>query len=235
VRIAEQIVEYLQNGAALHAVNLPALTPEQYKTLGPYSKLAERMGNFATYISNGNPQAVRLTYFGKIAEYNTHLLRNAGLAGVLQRSMSGKANSINAMQIASDRGLTVAERHDKRATHTDSVRLELETDSGVTSVEGAVVLDGPRLLQVNGIACEASLEGNLTYLQNEDRPGVIGYIGGVLGKSGINIATFSLGRRSAGAEAVAVIQTDQPVPDQVIGELLKNPAVKLARPVKFAS
>jgi D-3-phosphoglycerate dehydrogenase len=235
VRIAEQIVEYLQNGAALHAVNLPALTPEQYKTLGPYSKLAERLGNFATYISNGNPQAVRLTYFGKIAEYNTHLLRNAGLAGVLQRSMSGKANSINAMQIASDRGLTVAERHDKRATHTDSVRLELETDSGVTSVEGAVVLDGPRLLQVNGIACEASLEGNLTYLQNEDVPGVIGYIGGVLGKSGINIATFSLGRRSAGAEAVAVIQTDQPVPDHVIGELLKNPAVKLARPVKFAS
>ena len=90
VRIAEQIVEYLQNGAALHAVNLPALTPEQYKALGPYSKLAERLGNFATYISNGNPQTVRLTYFGKIAEYNTHLLRNAGLAGVLQRSMSGR-------------------------------------------------------------------------------------------------------------------------------------------------
>jgi len=235
VRIAEQIVEYLQNGAAMHAVNLPALTPEQYKTLGPYSKLTERLGNFATYISNGNPQTVRITYFGKIAEYNTHLLRNAGLAGVLQRSMSGKANSINAMQIAGDRGLTVAERHDKRATHTDSVRLELETDDGLTSVEGAVVLAGPRLLQVNGIACEAALEGSLTYLQNEDVPGVIGYIGGVLGKSGINIATFSLGRKDAGAEAVSVIQTDQPIPEPVIAELLKNPAVKLARPVKFVS
>jgi D-3-phosphoglycerate dehydrogenase len=69
----------------------------------------------------------------------------------------------------------------------------------------------------------------------ESKRSIIGYIGGVLGKSGINIATFSLGRRSAGAEAVAVIQTDQPVPDQVIAELLKNPAVKLARPVKFAS
>ena len=235
VRIAEQIVEYLQNGAALHAVNLPALTPEQYKALAPYSKLAERLGTFATYISQGNPQTVRITYFGKIAEYNTHLLRNAGLAGVLQRSMAGKANSINAMQIAGDRGLTVAERHDKRATHTDSIRLELETDAGVTSVEGAVVLDGPRLLQVNGIACEAALEGSLTYLQNEDVPGVIGYIGAALGKSGINIATFSLGRRSAGAEAVSVIQTDQPVPDPVIAELLKNPAVKLARPVKLAT
>jgi len=234
VRIAEQIVEYLQNGAALHAVNLPALTPEQYKTLAPYSRLAERLGTFAAHISTGNPKTVRLTYFGKIAEYNTHLLRNAGLAGVLQRSMAGKANQINAMQIAGDRGLTVAERHDKRATHTDSVRLELETDTGVTLVDGAVVLNSPRLLQVNGIACEAPLEGNLTYLENEDVPGVIGYLGGVLGRNGINIATFSLGRRTVGAEAMAVIQTDQPVPDQVLAELLKNPALKLARAVKFA-
>ena len=68
VRIAEQIVEYLQNGVALNAVNMPALTPEQYRTLGPYSKLAERLGNFASYISTGNPQTVRLLYFGKIAE-----------------------------------------------------------------------------------------------------------------------------------------------------------------------
>ncbi len=235
VRIAEQIVEYLQNGAALHAVNLPALTPEQYKTLAPYSQLTERLGTFAAHISTGNPKTVRLTYFGKIAEYNTHLLRNAGLAGVLQRSMAGKANPINAMQIAGDRGLTVAERHDKRATHTDSVRLELETDTGVTLVDGAVVLNSPRLLQVNGIACEAPLGGNLTYLENDDVPGVIGYLGGVLGRNGINIATFSLGRRNVGAEAMAVIQTDQPVPDQVLSELLKNPALKLARAVKFAS
>lgn len=235
VRIAEQIVEYLKNGAALHAVNLPALTPEQYKTLAPYSQLAERLGTFATYIAEGNPKTVRLTYFGKIAEYNTHLVRNAGLAGVLQRSMAGKANSINAMQIAGDRGLTVAERHDKRVTHTDSVRLELETDRGVTAVEGAVVLDAARLLQVNGIACEAPLEGHLTYLQNEDVPGVIGYLGGVFGRNGINIATFSLGRRNIGAEAVAVIQTDQPVPDMVLSELLKNPAITLARSVKFSS
>ena len=233
VRIAEQIVEYLQNGVALHAVNMPALTPEQYKTLGPYSKLAERLGNFASFISTGNPKAVRLLYFGKIAELSTHLVRNAGLAGVLQRSLAGKANSINAMQIAGDRGLTVAERHDKRTAHTDSVRLELETDTGMTSVEGAVVLDQPRLLQVDGIYCEALLDGHLTFLKNQDVPGVIGYIGGVLGKNGINIATFSLGRRGAGAEAVSVIETDQPIPEPVLAQLLQNPAVKVARSVKF--
>jgi D-3-phosphoglycerate dehydrogenase / 2-oxoglutarate reductase len=217
----------------LNAVNMPALTPEQYKTLAPYSQLAERLGNFASYVSAGNPKMVRLVYFGRIAELNTHLIRNAGLAGVLQRSLARQANSINAMQIAGDRGLTVAERHDKRSAHTDSVRLELESDTGLTTVEGALVLDRPRLLQVDGIYCEAPLDGHLTFLKNEDVPGVIGFIGDVMGRHGINIATFSLGRRNAGAEAVAVIETDQPVPDEVLTELLKNQALKIARIIKF--
>ncbi|HEY6391204.1 MAG TPA: phosphoglycerate dehydrogenase [Bryobacteraceae bacterium] len=235
VRIAEQIMEYLQSGIALNAVNMPALTPEQYRTLGPYSRLAERLGNFASHLSTGNPKTVRLVYCGKIAEHNTHLVRNAGLAGVLQRSLAIKANSINAMQIAGDRGLTVAERHDKRTAHTDSVRLELETDTGVTSVEGAVVLDKPRLIQVDDIYCEAPLDGHLTFVKNQDVPGVIGYIGAVLGKNGINIATFSLGRKNAGAEAVSVIQTDQPLPEKVLAQLLENPALTVAKPVKFTS
>ena len=235
VRIAQQVVEYLQSGVALNAVNMPALTPEQFKTLGPFGALAERLGTFASHISKGNPKTVRLIYFGKIAEHNTHLVRNAGLAGVLNRSLAQKANSINAMQIAGDRGLTVAERHDKRTSHTDSVRLELETDQGVTAVEGAVVLDHPRLLQIDDIYCEAPLDGNLTLLKNQDVPGVIGFVGVLLGKKGINIATFSLGRRTAGAEAVSVIETDVPVPEEVLAELLENPAVTLARSVKFSS
>jgi len=233
VRIVEQVMEYLTSGVAVNAVNMPALTPEQYRALGPYSVLAQRLGHFASQISKGNPKTVRLIYFGKIAELNTHLVRNAGLAGVLQRSMAGKANAVNAMQIAGDRGLTVAERHDKRVAHTDTVQLELETDAGITTVEGAVVLDRPRLIHVDGIYCEAPLDGNIVFLKNEDVPGVIGFIGGVLGKNGINIATFSLGRRAEGGEAVSVIETDQPVPDNLLADLLKNPAVKSARAVQF--
>jgi D-3-phosphoglycerate dehydrogenase len=137
------------------------------------------------------------------------------------------------MQIAGDRGLTVAERHEKRAAHIDSVRLDLETDTGVTSVEGAVVMDQPRLVQIDGTHCEATLEGNLTFVTSEDVPGVIGYIGDVFGKNGVNIATFSLGRKDNRTEAVSVIQTDQPIPESVLTELLKNPAVRIARPVKF--
>ena len=160
VRIAEQVVEYLKTGVAINAVNMPSLSAEQYRVLGPYITLAERLGNFAAHIISGNPQTVRLVYSGSIADGNTTLLRNAGLAGVLSRSTAKKANLVNALQIAEQRGWNVAEHHEKRSHHTDSIRLEVETDKGTTTVEGVVLLDKPRLTQVDGIYCEAALSGS---------------------------------------------------------------------------
>jgi D-3-phosphoglycerate dehydrogenase len=239
VRIAEQVVEYLKNGVALNAVNMPALSPEQYRALGPYINVAERLGSFAAYIAAGHTKTVRLAYFGRIGENNTTLLRNAGLAGVLKRSVSEHANLINSMQIAGQRGWNLAERHEARSGHTDSIRLELETDCGVTVVEGAVLLGKPRLIQVDGIYCEAPLSGHLIYMKNLDVPGVIGHVGMVLGRNNINIANFSLGRGEVPAapgeplEAVAVVSTDGVVPERVLQELRENPAVRLARSVEF--
>jgi len=240
VRIAEQMSEYLRSGVAINAVNMPAVSPEQYRNLGPYIALAEKLGTFAAHIATGNPTTVRMIYLGKLSENNTNLLRNAGLAGVLSRSLAQKANLVNAMQIASQRGLKVEEVHEKRTGHTDAIRLELVTDSGVTSVEGVVVLGKSRLIQVDGIYCEVTLSGHLIYMKNFDVPGVIGHVGTVLGRNKINIANFSLGRREAPLkegeplEAVAVVETDQPLTAEAQAQLLENPAVKLAQPVEVA-
>ncbi len=239
IRIAEQVVEYLKTGVAVNAVNMPALSRDQYRAIGPYIELVERLGNFAAHVARGNPGTVRLVYFGKIADTNTNLLRNAGLAGVLSRSTSHRANLVNAMQIAEQRGWNVAELHEKRVGHTDAVRLDLETDKGITSVEGAVVLDKARLTQVDGIQCEAALSGHLIFMKNQDVPGVIGHIGTVLGRNHINIANFSLGRRDAVSkpgeplEAVALVSTDEAVPEPVLAQLREHPAVKLAHSVAF--
>jgi D-3-phosphoglycerate dehydrogenase len=238
VRIAEQVVEYLSNGVALNAVNMPALSPEQYRTLGPYINMAERLGNFAAHIAADHVKTVRLAYLGRIGENNTVLLRNAGLAGVLKRSVPERANLVNAMQIAAQRGWNLAERHESRAGHTDSIVLELETDCGSTVVEGAVLLGHPRLLQVDGIHCEAPLSGHLIFMKNHDVPGVIGHVGTVLGRNNINIANFSLGRRDEPSapgeplEALAVVSADTLVPEPVLAQLRQNPAVKLARAVE---
>ena len=102
----------------------------------------------------------------------------------------------------------------------------------------AVVLGRARLLQVEGIACEATLGGNLMYAKNEDVPGVIGYLGTVLGKNGINIANFALGRQAKNDHrkpltAISIVETDEPVPDNVINQLFENKAVKFVRRVVF--
>jgi len=231
IRIVEQVIEYLKNGVALNAVNLPSITAEQYKAVGPYVALAERLGAFASHVSMGNPKSITLQYLGRIGEQQTHVIRNAGVAGVLTRSMARRPNIVNSMQIAKERGINVGERTEDRNGPMDTIRLVLETDSGTTTVEGAVVLDKPRLIAVDGIYCEASLTGHLSFLKNDDVPGVIGYIGTVFGKNGINIAAFSLGR--VGAQAISVIESDQQVSEAVLKEVQENKAVTLARSVEF--
>jgi D-3-phosphoglycerate dehydrogenase / 2-oxoglutarate reductase len=240
VRIAGQVRDYLRDGVALNAVNVPAMTAEQYRTVRPYAALAEKLGTFAAQVASGNPRLVRLVYQGKIADQNTLLIRNAGLAGVMRRSLARRANVVNAVQIAADRGLVFSERHEKNAApgQADVVRLELETDAGITTVEGSVVLDRPRLLRVDGINCEAPLTGHLVFLKNADVPGVIGYVGSVTGKNKINIASFSLGREDhqrdgEPLQAIAVVETDEPVSETVLKQLLENPSVTVARPVEF--
>lgn len=240
-RIVEQMVEYLRNGVALNAVNMPAMTVEQYRALGPYIDLCERLGQFLSNIAAGNPRVVRLTYSGRLADYTTQILRNAAAAGIVSRSVEYRANVVNAMQIATDRGLRFIEQREPGQGQTDAIRMELETDAGCFSVMGAFVLNRPRLLQVEGIPCEVTLEGHLMYSKNEDVPGVIGFLGTVLGKNGVNIANFALGRqesvnRKPGERvmAISIVETDGRVPDHVIQQLFENTAVKFVRPVSFA-
>jgi D-3-phosphoglycerate dehydrogenase / 2-oxoglutarate reductase len=244
IRIAEQVAEYLKSGVALNAVNMPALTPEQYKTLGPFVNLAERIGQFLSHIAEGNVHTIRIIYSGRLADSNTQILRNAALAGVLSRSVEYRVNLVNAMPLATERGFRIVEQREPKVGGLDSIRMELETAGGSFSAMGALVLDKPRLLQVENISCEATLGGNLMYSKNEDVPGVIGYLGSSLGENGINIANFALGRQElssgAGTEkepvmAISIIETDQRVPDEVVNRILSHGAVKLIRRVTLPS
>ncbi|NWF82230.1 MAG: phosphoglycerate dehydrogenase [Bryobacteraceae bacterium] len=237
IRIVEQLVEYLRNGVAINAVNMPAVSPEQYKTLAPYLTLAEQLGKFAAFVATGNPVAVRVTYSGRIAEMNTNLLRNAALAGVLSRGLSSRVNLVNAMGLAGQRNLVVAESREPRSGAMDTVQISLETGAGLTTVSGGVILDKPRLLAVDGIAVEITLGGRLIYMRNVDVPGVIGHVGTVLGHNQINIANFSLGRQEKAEPgqplfAVALVEVDSEVPSQVLEELRAHPAVRLATVVE---
>src|SRR6266567_4319121 len=169
-------------------------------------------------------------------EVGTHLLRSAVLAGVLNAVLDEKVNVVNAPAMAAARGLTVEEETRKRE-HGFPNTLEVSAlskkagDAGFTA-EGTVLFDGsPRVLAIDGISLESLLEGTILYLRNHDEPGVIGQVGSTLGRLGVNIATFALGRREAtrGAEAVSLVRVDGPAQDSILNEIRQIKAITEAR------
>ena len=207
--------------------------------LAPYLTLGERLGSFTAQIADGRLVRIKLTYSGDFGDTNSALIRNAALAGVLNRFLDEKANLINATGVAKDRGIGVGVTRRGRTGFSDTVTVLLETEAGGHEAVGAVFPDGSaRLLSVDGIYVEAPLSGEVLFIKNEDVPGVIGKLGGILGDNGVNIADFSLGRRDneAGegpAEAVAVVRVDQPIPPAAISALEQMEAMRFARVVKL--
>ncbi len=244
VQIALQIKEYLQHGVFQNAVNVPSVSHDEYLQMQPYIVLAERLGSFLAQASDGSLQEIAIRYSGPISEWKTELVRNAVIKGILNQALEEKANLVNAAAIAQARGLRV---HEARKQQPGSgaagsvLAIELKTSSQEHQIKGAV-LHGrvPRLLAIDSIDVEAPLERNLIYLRNRDVPGVIGRVGTILGDHRINIADFSLGRRSEAGrqpaeprEAIAVVHIDDALPDEVIAELRTIPAVEHAKAIRL--
>src|SRR5215470_8607993 len=236
-QVAVQIRDYLAEGIIRNAVNLPALSADQYRRVRPYLELAERLGALVSQATETRPGRIRIRYAGEVAEVGTHLLRSAVLAGALNAVLDEKVNVVNAPAVAAARGLTV-EEETRRREHGFPNTLEvcvLPEKSGSAcgfTAEGTVVHDGsPRVLAIEGIPLEAPLEGTILYLRNRDEPGVIGQVGTTLGKLGVNIATFALGRREAvrGAEAAALVRLDGLVPESILGPIRAIPAITTAK------
>ncbi len=221
VQIANQVREYLKRGVIQNAVNMPSLDDEQYEQMRPYIALAERVGAFLANIVSrqGSIQEIAIRYGGRIAGWKTELLRNAAIQGVLNQRIAERANVVNAAAIAQERGIRVHEGPTEK-TSGDLLAITLKTSADERTVRGGVLRGNSlRLLGVDDIDIEVPLEGDLIYIRNRDVPGVVGNIGGILGKNGVNIANLSLGR--SGDRAIAVVQVDTPAPEPVLEEIRK--------------
>jgi len=235
-QVAVQVRDYLVEGVIRNAVNLPALSPEQYRRVRPYLALAERLGSLVSQAAATRPARIRIRYAGELAEVGTHLLRNTVLTGLLNAVLDEKVNVVNAAAVAAARGLTV-EEETRRREHGFPHTLEVSALPEVAgspgfSAEGTVLHDGsPRVVSIDGIALETQLDGTVLYLRNNDQPGVIGHVGTTLGKHGVNIATFALGRREAksGAEAVSLIRLDGEVPESILEPVRQHAAITQAK------
>jgi D-3-phosphoglycerate dehydrogenase len=242
-QIALQVKEYLKHGVIQNAVNVPSVSHDEYLKLQPYIVLAERLGSFLAQVSEGTLEEISLRYSGHIAEWKTELIRNAAVKGILNQGLEEKANLVNAAAIASARGLRIHEARKTRSSTGGSgsvLSILLKTAGDEHLVKGAVLHQHtPRLLHVDGIDVEAPLERNLIYMRNRDVPGVIGRVGTILGKHSINIADFSLGRRVGNGkpnqprQAIAVVHVDGRVPEAVLAELRKVPAIEQAKAIRL--
>jgi D-3-phosphoglycerate dehydrogenase len=244
--VAQQVRDYLADGLIRNAVNMPALSPEQYRRLRPYIDLGERLGALiAQAAPSPSFSRIRIRYAGEAAELGSHVVRSAILSGILNCVLSEKVNLVNAPAVAAERGLVVEEttrRRERGFPNTVEVAVADGGNSGhgkndrELSVEGTVVSDGsPRILSLDGIGLEAPLEGTLLLTRNRDVPGVIGQIGTALGNLGVNIATFALGRRSPvhGAEAVAMVRLDGNVNEAVAEKIRAIPSITEARLIRL--
>jgi D-3-phosphoglycerate dehydrogenase len=239
VQIASQVREYLKRGVIQNAVNMPSIDHQQYTQMQPYIALAEKLGAFLANVVSGSIQEVTIRYSGRIAEWNTELIRNAAIQGVLNQRIAERANVVNALTIAQERGIQVHEGKKSEAASgsaADVISVMLKTTSDERLVRGSV-LHGKslRLLGVDAIDIEVPLDGNLIYIRNRDVPGVVGKVGTLLGKHSVNIARFALGRKEAkdGAEAMSVVQVDSPASEEVLQEIGRLPAIEEVRGIRL--
>jgi D-3-phosphoglycerate dehydrogenase len=236
--IAQQVRDYLADGLIRNAVNMPAMSAEQYRRLRPYLELGERLGGFVAQAAPSRSfSRVRIRYAGEPAELGSHVIRSAVLIGLLNSVLDEKINLVNAGQAAAERGLVVEETTRRRERgFPNTLEVSLHDGGRDLTVEGIVGQDGsPRILSLDGIGLEAPLEGTLLLTRNQDVPGVIGKIGTALGNLGVNIATFALGRRQPvhGAEAVALVRLDGEVNPAIVQHILAIPSITEARLIKL--
>jgi len=236
--IAQQVRDYLADGTIRNAVNMPALSPDQYRRLRPYLELGERLGAFVAQAAPSRSFShVRIRYAGEPAELGSHVVRSAVLVGVLNSVLDEKVNLVNASETAAARGLVVEEttRRLERG-FPNTIEVTIADGGRALTLEGTVGQDGsPRILSLDGMSLEAPLEGTLLLSRNIDVPGVIGRIGTALGNLGINVATFALGRRApgGGAEALALVGLDGEVDASVVQHIMGLPAVTDVRLVRL--
>jgi len=234
LQIAEQMSDYLLQGAISNAVNFPSISAEEAPKLKPFVALAERLGSFAGQLTESGLKAVKITYQGDVAHMKVKALTSAVVAGIL-RPMLADINVVSAPSIAKERGIVIEETTREAEGDYDSlITVSVVTERQERSIAGTVFADGkPRVVNIKGITVDAEFAPSMIYISNDDKPGFIGRFATTLGDAGINIATFALGRDKPGGSAVALVEVDGAVPREVLSKIQTIPGVKQAKPLVF--
>jgi D-3-phosphoglycerate dehydrogenase len=234
VETAAAMRDFLRDGIIRNAVNFPSMSAEDFIRLRPFLELGQRLGLFLSQMNDSRAQALGVRYYGALAEGRNDMIVDAILVGLFKPILEDGVTPVNARQIASDRGIEIIESRSSRPrNYTNLMSVKLHTSTGDRWVEGAVFeRTSPRLVLLDGIGIEAPLEGTMIVIRNNDQPGVIGEIGTILGRHGVNIANFALGREGSNAVGVVIVDEVAPIRGAVLDDLRKVNAIREARIVR---
>lgn len=211
LEIVEQVVAYIKTGEITNSVNVPAVPGELAALLTPYVTLASALGQFLGEVEALSPSAIEIEFCGDIATLQTPSVVNVALASVLDKFLDNEVNPVNAPLVAADRGVEVREKKtNKHSRYATLVTLRVTGKKGEQAVvSGTLAADGsPRLVEWNSYRMDAHLQGNILVIRNDDKPGVIGSIGTILGNAGVNVSRMQVGLSEDGKDAASLWALD---------------------------
>lgn len=236
VQIAEQISDFLLNGTVQNALNIPAVSENELLQLRPFLNLADKLGTTLGQLVETGIRRIDVTYEGEVSQLNRKPLTNTLLNSLLTPMLESGVNLVNAPLIAEERGIEVSEESNQtcQAGFNSMITVTITTERRERCISGSL-FNGqqPRVVSMNRVPIEASPEGNLLFVANQDSPGLIGRVGSILGEAKINIANFHLGRVAPGGRAIAFINVDHDVPDTVMKTLLEVENVLEVKLVRY--
>lgn len=234
LQVAEQMSNYLIDGAVENALNMPSMTAEEAKVMGPWVKLAGHLGSFIGQLTDEPVKAINILYDGVVAEMNLAALNCSVIAGIMKKA-NPDVNLVSAPVVAKERGIQISTTNqDKSGAFDGYIKVTVVTDKRERSIAGTVFSDGkPRFIQIKGINIDAEVGEHMLYTTNEDVPGIIGTLGGTLGENGANIANFTLGRAASGGEAIALLYLDEAPNAATLDALAKTGKFRQIKPLEF--
>ena len=235
VAVAEQIVDYLIHGTIRNAVNFPSIPSDQVSRLQPYINLAEKIGGFAAQMFEGGVTEITIEYQGDASRINTAPVTIAAIKGFLSPMLEETVNFVNAPVIAKERGIEVKEiKTSDEGDYQSMVALRVKAKDKESYFAGTLFSKkDPRIVNIDNFKVEIMPEGELLFMYNNDKPGVIGNIGTLLGKNKINIARMHFGRETQGGKAISVVSIDTHASPQIIEEIKKLPNILLVKQISL--
>jgi D-3-phosphoglycerate dehydrogenase / 2-oxoglutarate reductase len=235
IEVVEQILDVLEGRPAPFAVNAPAISAESARVLGPFSGLAQTLGNLATQLTAGQLRGVEITYSGEIAEHDTTALKASIIRGLLQSISDEPVTLVNAAIVARNRGLRIVElKSSAPENYTNLITVQVHTENGDSMVGGTILNGSPHIVRIDEYwVSVGSTGGHVLLTRHTDRPGIIGAVGTILGEADINISQMQVGRETERGPALMLVFIDEPIPPETLRQIRATADLQYAKLVRI--